>query len=53
MDAIYRVDGHRLVTSPDAAGPWNASVQHGSAAQSLLPAANAECHQSDLMISGL
>jgi hypothetical protein len=46
MDAIYRVDGNRLVTSPDAAGPWNASMQHGSAPQSLLPAANAECHQS-------
>jgi hypothetical protein len=38
MDAIYRVDGNRLVTSPDAAGSCNASMQHGSAPQSLLPA---------------
>jgi hypothetical protein len=44
MDAIYCVDSNRVVTSPDAAGPWDASMQHGSAAQSLLTAANAECH---------
>ena len=24
MDAIYRVDGNRVLTSPDAAGPWDA-----------------------------
>jgi hypothetical protein len=44
MDAIYCVDSNRVVTSPEAAGPWDASMQHGSAAQSLLTAANAECH---------
>jgi hypothetical protein len=53
MDAIHRVDRNRVVTSPDAAGPCNANMQHGSVPQSLLPAANAECHQTDLMISGL
>lgn len=30
MEAIYRVDGNRAVTSPNAAGPWDASMQHGS-----------------------
>jgi hypothetical protein len=27
MDAIYRVDGNRVVTSPNAAGPWDAGMQ--------------------------
>ena len=35
MDAIYRVDGNRVVTSPDAAGPWDAGMQHGSAPAAL------------------
>jgi acyl-CoA thioesterase len=35
MDAIYRVDGNRAVTSPDAAGPWDARMQHGSAPAAL------------------
>jgi acyl-Coa thioesterase superfamily protein/acyl-CoA thioesterase superfamily protein len=35
MDAIYRVDGNRVVTSPDAAGPWDATMQHGSAPAAL------------------
>jgi acyl-coenzyme A thioesterase PaaI-like protein len=35
MEAIYRVDGHRVVTSPDAAGPWDAGMQHGSAPAAL------------------
>jgi Acyl-CoA thioesterase C-terminal domain/Acyl-CoA thioesterase N-terminal domain len=30
MDAIYRVDGDRVVTSPNAAGPWHPGMQHGS-----------------------
>ena len=30
MEAIYRVDGDRVVTSPDAAGPWDPGMQHGS-----------------------
>jgi hypothetical protein len=36
MDAIYRVDGHRVVTSPNAAGPWNIGMQHGSAPAALV-----------------
>jgi hypothetical protein len=36
MDAIFRVDGNRAVTSPDAAGPWDARMQHGSAPPSLV-----------------
>ena len=34
-DAIYRVDGNRVVTSPNAAGPWDAAMQHGSAPAAL------------------
>jgi hypothetical protein len=30
MDAIFRVDGDSVVTSPHAAGPWDPSMQHGS-----------------------
>ncbi|MDX6410447.1 MAG: hypothetical protein QOE13_3518, partial [Gaiellaceae bacterium] len=36
MDAIYRVVGNRVVTSPDAAGPWDAGMQHGSAPAALV-----------------
>jgi hypothetical protein len=36
MDAIYHVDGNRAVTSPDAAGPWDARMQHGSAQAALV-----------------
>jgi Thioesterase-like superfamily len=36
MDAIYRVDGNQVVTSPDAAGPWDARMQHGSAPAALV-----------------
>jgi Thioesterase-like superfamily len=36
MDAIYRVDGNRVVTSPDAAGPWHPGMQHGSAPAALV-----------------
>jgi hypothetical protein len=35
MDAIYRVDGNRVVTSPNAAGPWDIRMQHGSAPAAL------------------
>ncbi|MBI5261457.1 MAG: thioesterase family protein [Bradyrhizobium sp.] len=35
MNAIYRVDGNRVLTSPDAAGPWDPGMQHGSAPASL------------------
>ena len=36
MDAIYRVDGNRVVTSANAAGPWDAGMQHGSAPAALV-----------------
>jgi Thioesterase-like superfamily len=36
MDAIFRVDGNRVLTSPDAAGPWDPGMQHGSAPASLV-----------------
>jgi hypothetical protein len=36
MDAIYRVDGNKVVTGPDAAGPWDPRMQHGSAPASLV-----------------
>ena len=36
MDPIFRVDGDRVVTSPDAAGPWDPRMQHGSAPASLV-----------------
>ena len=35
MDAVYRVEGHRVTTSPNAAGPWDPSMQHGSAPAAL------------------
>jgi hypothetical protein len=35
MEAIYRVDGNRVVVSPHAAGPWDARMQHGSAPAGL------------------
>ena len=36
MDAIFRVDGNHVVTSPDAAGPWDPNMQHGSAPAALV-----------------
>ncbi len=36
MNAIFRIDGNRAVTSPDAAGPWDPRMQHGSAPASLV-----------------
>jgi hypothetical protein len=36
MDAIYRVEGDRIITSPNAAGPWDPGMQHGSAPASLV-----------------
>src|SRR6187431_3191608 len=36
MDAIFRVDGNRVLTSPDAAGPWDPRMQHGSAPSALV-----------------
>src|SRR5271170_6390366 len=36
MDAIYRVEGNRVTTSANAAGPWDAGMQHGSAPAGLV-----------------
>jgi hypothetical protein len=36
MRPIFRVDGVRVAVSPDAAGPWDASMQHGSAPAALV-----------------
>ena len=36
MNAIYRIDGDRVVTSSDAAGPWDPGMQHGSAPAALV-----------------
>jgi len=36
MQAIFRVDGANVVTSPDAAGPWDPNMQHGGAPASLV-----------------
>ena len=36
MDTVYRVDGNKVVTGPDAAGPWDPRMQHGSAPASLV-----------------
>src|SRR4051812_23147697 len=35
MEAIFRVDGANVVTSPHAAGPWDPGMQHGSPPASL------------------
>ena len=35
MEAIFRVDGANVVTSPHAAGPWDPNMQHGGAPASL------------------
>ena len=36
MDFIYELDGHHVLTTPFAAGPWNATMQHGSAPSALV-----------------
>ncbi len=36
MRPIFRVDGRRVTVSPDAAGPWDPSMQHGSAPSALV-----------------
>jgi len=36
MEAIFRVDGNNVVTSPHAAGPWDPTMQHGSPAAALV-----------------
>jgi hypothetical protein len=36
MNAIFRVDGDSVATSPLAAGPWDPSMQHGSPPAALV-----------------
>lgn len=36
MQAIYRVEGNLVTTGPDAAGPWDPGMQHGSAPAALV-----------------
>jgi len=36
MDAIFRVDGANVLTSPNAAGPWDPNMQHGSPPAALV-----------------
>jgi hypothetical protein len=36
MEAIFRVDGDRVEVHPHAAGPWDPTMQHGSAPASLV-----------------
>src|SRR3569832_744397 len=36
MPPIYRAAGNDVITSPDAAGPWDPRMQHGSAPASLV-----------------
>jgi acyl-CoA thioesterase superfamily protein len=35
MEAIFRVDGTKVEVSPNAAGPWDPLMQHGSAPSAL------------------
>ena len=35
MESIFRVDGNRVEVSPNAAGPWDPRMQHGSAPAGL------------------
>jgi Thioesterase-like superfamily len=36
VEPIFCVDGNKVVTSPDAAGPWDPRMQHGSAPAALV-----------------
>ena len=36
INAVYRIDGKLAETSPHAAGPWDARMQHGSAPAALV-----------------
>ena len=36
MEAVFRVEDNRVVTSEHAAGPWDPSMQHGGAPSSLI-----------------
>src|SRR6201992_3998619 len=36
MEAIFRVDGGSIEVGPNAAGPWDPRMQHGSAPAGLV-----------------
>jgi hypothetical protein len=36
MEAIYRIDGDTIHTSPRAGGPWDPGLQHGAAPSALV-----------------
>jgi len=36
MDAVFRIDGNQVITSPHAAGPWHPTMQHGSPPSALV-----------------
>src|SRR5437899_9227381 len=36
MEAIYRVEGAKVLTSAFAGGPWDPKLQHGAAPSSLI-----------------
>lgn len=38
MDTVYRLEGSRVITGPMAGGPWDKTMQHGSAPSALIAA---------------
>ncbi|MGH6856414.1 MAG: thioesterase family protein [Methylocella sp.] len=36
LEAVYQLDGSRVLTSPHAAGPWSTTTQHGAAPAGLI-----------------
>ena len=36
MEAVFRVEGDRVETRAHAGGPWDPTMQHGSAPSSLI-----------------
>src|SRR5262245_41637857 len=36
MEAVFRVDGHGVLTSEHAGGPWAPGMQHGGAPSALV-----------------
>lgn len=36
MEAVYRLEGARAISSKSAGGPWDVNLQHGSAPSSLI-----------------
>ena len=47
MEAVYKVSGEHVETRPSAAGPWDATLQHGAAPAALIAWA-AEALESDV-----